>query len=116
MSEKYAGLEQIKWLLEVCGRRFRQRASTGQRIEIAPPCLRPKAIDRFMALPNLENFRYIPVMSFDQGKSICHTRTKIKGGPNARSDAFQSHWIGLGDAASFVLIRDVDDPLARRFA
>src|ERR1700730_18082878 len=70
-----------------------------------------------MALPNPENFRYIPLMTFDHGKSICHTKTKIKGGPNARLDAFQSHWISVGGAASFVLIRDlVDDPLARRFA
>lgn len=88
MSEKYVGPEQIERLLEVCGRRPQQRAGTGQHIEIAPPYLTPKAIDRFMALPNLENFRYIPLVTFDHGKSICHTRTKIKGGPNARLDAF----------------------------
>jgi hypothetical protein len=88
MSEKYVGPEQIERLLKVCGRRPQQRAGTGQHIEISPPCLTPKAIDRFMALPNLENFRYIPLVAFDHGKSICHTRTKITGGPNARLDAF----------------------------
>ena len=62
MSEKYVGPEQIERLLKVCGRRPQQRAGTGQHIEIAPPCLTPKAIDRFMALPNLENFRYIPLV------------------------------------------------------
>src|SRR5450631_4491099 len=39
-----------------------------------------------LALPDLENFRYIPLVTFDHGKSICHT--KIEGGSNARLDAF----------------------------
>jgi hypothetical protein len=34
-----------------------------------------------LALPDLEDFRYIPLVTFDHGKSICHTRTKIEEGP-----------------------------------
>jgi hypothetical protein len=47
----------------------------------------------------------------------CHTRTRIKEDPNPRLDASRNDWIGLGDAASFVSMRDlVDDRLKRRFA
>ena len=70
-----------------------------------------------MALPNLENFRYIPLKAFDHGKSIAVQELELREGPMRSWMHSRVIGLALGGAASFVLIRDrVDDPLARRFA